>query len=151
MTLLEPFILSAIVAYVVTPLAAYALGIHPTFAVDYVALYGIAPLFVGFLMMLPGILFGVSFAYGVRKPAAIAVWSALAVSSIVTVTVVWKFMHRPESWVDVVALVAASPFIAATAIMAVAYVGTLALLPFRGLIALRAMRRANPAQTEGEH
>ncbi|WP_327210265.1 hypothetical protein [Rhizobium leguminosarum] len=145
MTLMEPFILSAIVAYFVTPLAAYALGIHPTFAVDYVALYGVAPLFVGFLMMLPGVLFGVSFADGVRKPAAIAVWSALAASSIVAVAVVWKFVHRPESWIDVVALVGASPFIAVTAGMAVAYVASVALLPVRGLIALRAMRRANPA------
>lgn len=144
MTLMEPYMVATLAAYVLTPFAAFGLGIDPVFAVDHVALYGVVPLFAGLLLMLPAVFLATGLCENViGRPAVAAALGTLGVASVLTVVCVWQFVHRPEDWLQTAALVVMSPFVATTAIMAVVLAGAFALLPFRGLIALRAMRRAN--------
>lgn len=144
MTLMEPYMVATLAAYVLTPFAAFGLGIDPVFAVDHVALYGVAPLFVGLLLMLAGVFLTTGLCENVvGRPAVAASLGTLALASVLVVVAVWQFVHRPEGWLEIAALVVTSPFIAITAVMAVVLAAAFALLPFRGLIALRAMRRAN--------
>jgi hypothetical protein len=107
--------LASLIAYVLTPVATYALGFDPSLTVGYVLLFGVAPLALGLATLFPvAFLFTVLFDMSVRE-RLLGVAGILAASAVV-MSGCWHFVHRPETALEIVVLAVASPFIAMLAV-----------------------------------
>jgi hypothetical protein len=91
------------------------------------------------------LLFYTEFLSDRKSPSTPFVIGSLAAASAVTVAVVWGFVHEPDGWASIAALVVTSPFIAICTVAAAAFAIAVALLPFRAVLALWNLMRANPS------
>lgn len=126
--------LGAVISYIMTPIAAHALGFDPSMTWQYVLAFGILPLFLAFpavlhVAFLFQVLSGAFFYFEgyadlAEKLGLVAIISAISAA---TYWLIATYVKAPVTGMDMARLILASPFIAGIVACVIIAVGALSV------------------------
>lgn len=137
MTLLEPLMLGALISYIMTPIATYALGFDPSLSWQYVLAFGALPLVLACPAILHAaclfeVLSGGFFRYEgladlAERAGLVAIVGAISLATYFGIS---HWIHAPVTVADTIRLAVASPFIGGIAAVLVVVAACLVAAPF---------------------
>lgn len=125
MTLIEPTMVGGLAAYIMLPIATYALGFDVSLSWGYAVFFGLVPILLAVPAVLPAAAIGLAFGGAGNPLMQLAVILMLIVVSVSSYAAISHWVHTPETDLQTLALFVSAPFIIGVAIGLLALVALL--------------------------